>query len=279
MPVTTIALRLPMRISCSVALAGLLACGCSVGAKQRLIATALEGDGARAEYLEATLQVLDDNPAYVDELFRLAREHPRTLQRFLANAAAGLRDPDLASMTARQLVENPPGLTEVFIRTLDEAEGRPAAEEAIAAAIAARSATAAGVITRDAEVAEGLLNATVDLLPDRAAARRAFLAVMRARAPELLPLVVSDPETLRAMLRGALSAGLHAPLALLEEVMRDPAGDVSPARSAPAAAGSGPPPAPAGARSRPSPGSSLSDRCGTSRSPAAPTRPAGRARP
>lgn len=205
-----------MRISCLACLAALLSCGCSVGMKQRLIETALSSDSARPEYLEATLRVTDEHPDYVDELFRLARKHPRTMDRFLQNAAADLDDPALAKQTAAHLARHPLAITEVFTRTLDEARTSDAVKDSIGAAIDARREVAVQVILKDAERARTLLEATVDRLPESEAARRAFLGVMQARAPELLALIADDPATLQAMLRAALPPGLEGVLEVIE---------------------------------------------------------------
>lgn len=205
-----------MRVSCLVGLAALLSCGCSVGMKQRLIETALSSDSARPEYLEATLRVMDAHPGYVDELFRMARRHPRTLDRVLANAAADLDEPELARQTAAHLACHPQAITEVFTRTLDEARASDAVKDAIGAAIDARREVAVQVILKDAERARGLLEATVDRLPESEVARRAFLEVMQARAPELLALIADDPATLQAMLRAALPPGLEGVLEVIE---------------------------------------------------------------
>ena len=205
-----------MRISCLLGLAAILTCGCSVGAKQRLISTALSSDSARPEYLEATLRVMDQHPGYVDELFQVARKHPRTMDRFLANAAADLDDPTLARQTAAHLARHPEAITEVFTRTLDEARDKTEVRDAIGAAIDARRDVAVQMITDDADRAEKLLDATVDRLPDSEAARQAFLQVMQTRAPELLALIADDPATLRAMLLAALPAGLAGSLEVVE---------------------------------------------------------------
>lgn len=197
----------------------LCCCGCSVGAKRQLIATAIDEDASRAEYLEASLRVFDAHPEYVDELFRLARRHPVTMGRFMASAAADLEDRRLAALTAGYLVRNPRGLEEVLIRTLEASLDQPSARAAIGRAIAARRAIAVEIITDDDRSAEALLLATVDLLAEKPAARLAFLRTMEARAPELAALVAANPRTLRAMMRAVFSAGLGVPPALLREVL------------------------------------------------------------
>ncbi len=190
-----------------MALAALLASGCGVGAKQRIVAIAMDRDTTRAETMEATLRVLDEHPEYVGELFRAARRHPATLERFMAAAVADLDERALAELVARYLAQNPASLEEIFIRTLEASERRPAARAAIGRAIAARRAIAAGIITDDEADAERMLLATLDLLVEKPAAERAFLRVMEARAPELASLIAAHPRTLHAMMRAILGVG------------------------------------------------------------------------
>jgi hypothetical protein len=56
--------------------------GCSAGAQKPAISTALANDEMRAETFEATLRALDENPAYVDELFAASLHHPVTWTAF-----------------------------------------------------------------------------------------------------------------------------------------------------------------------------------------------------
>ena len=186
--------------------------------KQRLIETAMEGNGARAEYLEAALRVFDEHPEYVDELFRLARaQHPVALDRFVGDAVRDLHDRKLAELAAGYLARSPSSLEEILIRTLEASEGLPAARAATGRAIAARRRIAAGIITDDAGRAEALLLATVDRLADKRTARQALLRVMQARARELVGLITRDPAALRAMLRAIVGADLGAPIELPAE--------------------------------------------------------------
>lgn len=212
-------------ISISITIAALAAAcsvGCTVGAKQDLVDTALEADDARAEYLEATLRVLDKNPAYVDELFGLAMKHPRTLDRFLANAGARLDDEELARMTAKHIATNPEGLRVILEQTLEAAKDDPAARAAIAQAIAARRAIATDIITDDARVAEAILEATIDRLADKPEARLAFLRALQDRAPAIAQLVANNPKTLRALMKALLDVGLGGVGADLRELLGMP---------------------------------------------------------
>jgi len=211
------------RHALSLTLAALLLCGCGVGAKKDAIATALDADGSRAEYFEATLRVLDENPAYVDELFRQARKHPRTLERFLASAAANLHEEELARMTARSLAKSPAAMRQVIIQTMDAVKNDRAARLALARAMAARREVIVDVLTDDVGATASMLDATIDALADKPEAREAFLLAMQRRAPELAGLIVQNPEALGAMMKAVLEAGAKESRDLLRELIGLPA--------------------------------------------------------
>jgi hypothetical protein len=97
--------------------------GCGAGAKKQALEVTIANDQQRRETFEATLRTLDEHPEYVDELFARARKHPRTLERFIANAAHHMHEDAVARMTVRYLVQNPAGLQRVMVRTLDAAAG------------------------------------------------------------------------------------------------------------------------------------------------------------
>ncbi len=116
-----------------------LSLSCSTKQKAEVSEATLQDRGRRTEMLEATLRVLDDNPAYVDQLFLLTLEHPKTLDRLLGNFTATLHDEALARRTARHLANHPRGLRLVIVETLDAAERKPEAREALVTALKDRA--------------------------------------------------------------------------------------------------------------------------------------------
>ena len=56
---------------------------CTVEQKEELAEESLDDPERRTEMTEAVLRVMDENPEYVDEFFRLARRHPDTFDRVL----------------------------------------------------------------------------------------------------------------------------------------------------------------------------------------------------
>src|SRR4051794_27683332 len=64
--------------------------GCGASQKAAVVDAVAKSPDQRRSSFEATLRVLDQHPEYVDELYRQTRQHPPTLNRFLANAARDL---------------------------------------------------------------------------------------------------------------------------------------------------------------------------------------------
>src|SRR5258706_14662262 len=109
-----------MRTRCGPWLAVLL-CACGPRATQVVVGKAMGPDKSRHDTMEGTLRVLDENPGYVDEFFQLARRHPATLDRFIADTARDLHEPELSQRTAKHLVRNPDGLRRILVDPLDPA--------------------------------------------------------------------------------------------------------------------------------------------------------------
>ena len=139
---------------------------CSTSSKAEITDKAMADTERRQEILEATLRVLDENPAYVDELFQKTLRHPRTLERFLANTARGLADKKLAERVSAHLVAHPKGLRQTMIETLDAAQKHPDAQLAIVDAMEARAKIAAKFLVAQPEklahVSEAIVQQAID---------------------------------------------------------------------------------------------------------------------
>jgi hypothetical protein len=132
-----------------------LALACTVPQKKAAVAASVDDPERRRESFEATLRVLDENPEYVDEFFRLALErHPATLGRFLRDTVRTYDDSEkLVEWSAAELVQEPPSLHRILVATLDAAAEREPARAAIARAIGDRPALAARALAEEPEVA------------------------------------------------------------------------------------------------------------------------------
>lgn len=145
-----------------IALLVLFLSACGPGATKVVVKESLAPNKQRRDTMEATLRVLDEKPEYVDEFFALARVHPPTLDRFIADTARDLDQQQLAQPTAEQLVRHPDGLHRILVDTMDASHGRPAARRAISTAIRARASTAAAILIDDPEALAAVMRASVD---------------------------------------------------------------------------------------------------------------------
>jgi hypothetical protein len=202
--------------------ASLIACiGCGAGAKKQALDVTIANDQQRQEVFEATLRTLDEHPEYVDELFARARKHPRTLERFIANAAHHMHEDAIARMTTRYLVQNPAGLQRVMVRTLDAAAGKPAAKRAIAEAMRQRAGPAADALATHPEALRASVIAVIDVTASRPEARKAFLQAMNERAPALASLLIQNPRTLETVMKSTLAAAARQEDGRVLQVLRE----------------------------------------------------------
>jgi hypothetical protein len=209
----------PRRLLLLGALAALPAC--STSQKEGLVDTALDNPETRKESFEAVLRVLDKNPEYTDELFKQARSHPQTLDRFLANATTAMSDAELARLVGDHLVQHPESLHRVLIATLDAAQARPESRKAIARAIEDRATVAAGVIADRPSAVDAMLEATVKAVMEKPEARAAFVGAMHRLSPALAGLIANNPKTLRAMAVEILRAGFKNAKGDLDKVVQE----------------------------------------------------------
>jgi hypothetical protein len=143
----------------AVAAAVVAAAACSVAQKKAAVEATTGDAGRRRELFEATLRVLDENPAYVDEFFELARDHRATLGRFLRNSARALDERWLAEITAEELVRAPAGLRQVMVATVDAAGDRPEARAALLGSMRDRAHALARLLLSDPDTMEELMGA------------------------------------------------------------------------------------------------------------------------
>ena len=88
-------------------LASAIACG--TAGKEGLAKTALDTmpKSERHDTFEATARVLDDRPELVDELYAISKNHPKMLDRFVADASNDLSDKEFAKLATAHLAEHP----------------------------------------------------------------------------------------------------------------------------------------------------------------------------
>lgn len=186
----------------------LLISGCSAGAQKPAIATALEQDKMRHESLEATLRVLDDNPAYVDEFLVMAQRHPKTLDRFLRDTARELRRDEFARFVATRLTADPQGLEQILIACLDEASDDPAALGAMSRAMAARPQVAAIVVVQTDASVRGTLRALLQEVLKNPEARRSFLAGVSENSDAMARIIAPNGQVMAQLMKAFARVGV-----------------------------------------------------------------------
>lgn len=184
-----------------VAVACVLLVGCT---KKELIGSQLATPVTRNADLEAALQIMDEHPEYLADVYAAARRHPRTLQAMVDLATADLNDPALAKMVAARVALHPEVLDRIVREAIDAASKSPASRAAIDRAVGERAATAAGMLADEPVVLAAVTRAAIEALQKRPAARDAVMGSMRDLAPELVAMVMKDPATMKAFVAAAV---------------------------------------------------------------------------
>jgi hypothetical protein len=131
-----------------------IACG-----PKAAIETAMSSEGSRRDSFEATLEILDEHPEYVDELYTATLRHPDTLDRFVQNVASGLTNEQLAQMTAKRLGENPESMKAMMRALVQQAQKDEKTRRALLGAIQENGEPLAGLIVNNPKVLSSLLSA------------------------------------------------------------------------------------------------------------------------
>lgn len=168
----------------------------------------MENPKLRRESLEATLRVTDEHPEYVDDLFALTLQHPKTLDRFLSDAATHLHEEELSRMTAKRLAEHPDSLRQVMIASLDASSDKPASLDGISQAMQERPQLAAIALVQRDEAVRAVMRALMQEVLKNQKARAAFLAAIRENSGAMAQVIAPSPDTLAGLLRAFGKVGL-----------------------------------------------------------------------
>lgn len=177
----------------------LVACGTSVRQKRKAMELGLNEQPTRGEFFEATLQVLDANPEYVDEFFQYAKKHRPTLERFISNTVAHLHEEELAALTASYLAKDPDALYTILVQTLDHVGDQRASQQAIARAIEDRARISTRAIATRPSAIQTVTESMVSEVLVNPSAADAFRAAMKKRKDDLARTIAEDQETLAGM--------------------------------------------------------------------------------
>jgi hypothetical protein len=178
------------------------AIACSTALKKDVAQTALDGmnEEQRRSTLEAALRVFDEKPQYVDELYDLIRkQHPRTLDEFVANSARDLQHHDMARLAALALVREPASVEENLATSIEAIAHVPAARAAMRRAIVRRANETVDILSDDPAAMTALLDAALRTIEEKPEARKGALAAVRRESGRIVDVVERDPELFRDM--------------------------------------------------------------------------------
>lgn len=175
---------------------GFIVAACGVTPKKEVAHAALSTMSTedRRETFEATVRVLDEKPELVDEFYVVAKQHPVTFTRFIANTARDLHEPEMAKITGEHLARHPDSLERTLVATTDAIVPRPDARSAMTRAMSARAKRTVDILTDDPDTLARILTATLEALEKKPAARTAAIAAVRKNRAQIVSLVKNDPE-------------------------------------------------------------------------------------
>jgi hypothetical protein len=178
---------LAMTLAAHLAAAALVLGSCTAREKPVVSEEAFSDPERRQEILEGTLAAMDSEPKYVDELFRLVLQHPRVLDRLLANTARGVVEHELSQRVASHLITYPRGLQRLLTEIIDAADPQRMARLAIVDTLEARSERVANFLVEY----PGQLVAVAGAIVRRAMSRPDTKSEMK----ELVKDLVTDSST------------------------------------------------------------------------------------
>jgi hypothetical protein len=186
----------------------MVACSSTTGGKAVRKTLDTMDESQRESVFEATSKALDSRPELVDELYAVTRRHPVTFNRFLANAARDLADPELARTTGELLSRHPKSLEQVLLATLDQSQDKPDSRAAIARAMQKRQVLVASIQTDSPSAVHAVMNRTIQQLPSKPGSQEALLRSMRESADQIAAILAKDPKTVTVLMEALLDEGV-----------------------------------------------------------------------
>jgi hypothetical protein len=170
--------------------------GCTTEGKKGVAKSAINSMGPeeRRETFEATARILDEQPALVDELYAVTREHRPMMHRFLENASHDLKEPWLADMTAEILVKDPASLEQTLVSVTSATAKEPKARMAFDRGIARQPEKVVDILTDDANTLARVVAASLTTIQKKPRARDNVLIAAKQERQRILAFVKSDPE-------------------------------------------------------------------------------------
>jgi hypothetical protein len=162
----------------------------------------------RRATLESTTQALDTRPEYVDELYAIARKHPKTFERFLADTTRDLHERALAQLTVGQILEHPDSYRQMLLVALESSSRDPKGADVLTTAMVDRRGLIADMITARPAKLIPVTEAIMRTGAPRPEARAALRTSMSDEAEPVAHILVEDPKTVGVLMKALLKAGV-----------------------------------------------------------------------
>lgn len=203
------------------ALLGALLVACTTGQKKQAAETAFDAMSPKEqmEAIEAMARVLDENPELVDRMYVVIRKHEPTMNRFLDNTTADLRDPGLAWRTSSRLAARPESLIQTLRATTDAVAKSPEARKAMNQAIAERAETMVDILSDDDDTLGKMIEVSLRVLAKKPKARQRVLTAVREHRGEILAYVKQDKALAKAVTKELVSEAVEDK-PLLQKVLK-----------------------------------------------------------
>lgn len=181
-------------LGAGLAIAGAIACGTT--GKENLAKTALNSMPAseRHDTFEATARLLDDRPDLVDELYATTKQHPKMLDRFLADASADLADKDMAEMVTRHLTEHPDSVEMMMKVSIVAIHKSPPSRAAMNRAVVAQANLLTDILTDDPNATASTVSSMLVTMEKKPAAQKNVLLAVEKDRAKILAFAKNNPK-------------------------------------------------------------------------------------
>lgn len=184
-----------------LALSPIVVAACGVHTDKAVTKAAIDNSSTsqRKKAYEATAQIMDEDGAVVDELYSVMRLHPKSMDRFMADASTDLDQKWIAKNMAGYLTKNPAGLEEVLLAAVPAVEKEPKARIAMNKALAAKSDQTADILTDDPHAMAKVIKSLLTVTEKKPAARKNMITAIHEDREAIMAFVKEDKPLAKAI--------------------------------------------------------------------------------
>lgn len=184
-----------------LALSPVVVVACGVHTDKAVAKAAIDNSTTeqRKKAYEATAQILDEQPAAVDELYSVMRLHPKALDRFMADASTDLDQKWIAKNMAGYLTKNPAGLEEVLRAAIPAIEKEPKARVAMNKALAAHADRTADILTDDPQAMAKIIKSLLVMTEKKPTGRKNMITAIHEDREAIMAFVKEDKPLAKAI--------------------------------------------------------------------------------